>query len=157
MKKTGKFQLFSNVWRVAGLLLVLVLFTSHFSLNIAARFVSKGAGGNGGEVAKFSFVITSDLTAPAVDLAVENIKPGDRFAYGVEIKNQSEVAVRCTVQAKNISGNLPLVLNTVSKDLRVNQTQTLTFFVEWPESENSSDFMGLVDWLEFSVKVEQMD
>ena len=157
MKKTGDKRKFSSIWQAVGLLLVFVLLSSHFSFDYMAKFVSKEVGESQAKVAKFSFIIDSDLTSPTGTLAVENMKPGDEFAYGVEIENQSEVAVRCTVQARNISGNLPLILNPVFKDLKANQVADFTYIVAWNESENSPQYMGQVDWIEFTVQVEQID
>ena len=114
MKKTGKFQLFSNVWRVAGLLLVLVLFTSHFSLNIAARFVNKGSGENGATVGRFN-------------VSANCVYDETNQTYLITITNHSEVTVSYGLANSSLSNGVTLIDGAGVLAPGETRTHTLSF------------------------------
>jgi hypothetical protein len=150
-------KLKENVWRIAFLVVALCLLTSHVSFQYAARYVAGDTASDGERVAKFEFLLTSDLTADTQLLVVEDMKPGDEQSYKVVLQNAGEVALLCKVVPKNLTGNLPLKMETVSASVNVGGSVEVTFKIEWPSTENSPEFMGQVDVVELTVSVEQID
>lgn len=146
-----------NVWRIALVLFGLIFITSYFSFQYAARYVSDDLADDGARVARFDYVLTSDFSPSVEILTIEKMKPGDRQLYTISVQNAGEVALVCYVSGKNVTGNLPLQMQTVSKTIGVGGSLELTFAIEWPQTENSPSFMGKADLVEMTVRVEQVD
>ena len=150
-------KLKQNVWRIVFVAFALSLLTSHFSFQYAARYVSRDSASDGARVAKFEFLLVSDLTTSTELLVVENIKPGDVQSYQVVLQNASEVALLCKVTPKKLTDNLPLKMDSISVEVEIGDRVEVTFNIEWPSTENSPEFMGQVDVVELTVSVEQID
>lgn len=151
-------KLKQNVWRIVCVLLWLAFLTSFFSFQYAARYTTKEQGEDSARVAKFDFVLTSATLQPSVELlTVDNMQPGSVQSYTVAVQNKSEVALVCTVSAKNVTGNLPLKMDAVFMAIAIGGSAELTFQIEWPSTDNSPSLMGRIDVVELTVHVEQVD
>ena len=148
------------VWRIVFVLFSLVFVTSHFSVRYAARFTTQGSGGDSARVASFSFTVNSPLVSYSGTLAMPNMKPGDKQTYSVYIANNSEVVLTCVISVTNVTNNLPFLQWGIEESdvtIPINGSKYFTFYVEWPKTADSPEYMGLTDILQLTVSVEQVD
>lgn len=95
---------------VAAVLLCLTMITTHMMFGLYARYVVKSEGGDVGRVAAFDVAVepVGEMTQ-----GFENLNGKQTAAYRIILKNQSEVAVACTV---NVSLDEDLVGAIVTVD-----------------------------------------
>jgi hypothetical protein len=79
--------------------------------------------------------------------------------------------VEFVVSGRELLGDLPLVIRSgetsvelvaQAKDcaslmLSPKQSGVLTFYVEWPETQNDVSFVGMISQIEITVRAEQKD
>lgn len=172
------------VFRVAALLVCLVLITTYLLSGAYSKFFSGASGGDSARVARFSpkftsakvldFEKTPGYTAK-IDFSVQNFTG----------ENPSEVAMKYKIVLKT-TGNIPLKFilldkseNTTIETWDCNGTSgeqkyyytndTLVFGVgtkasidyklkiEWPSDRNNAQFSGMTDAVYLSVEFEQID
>lgn len=173
------------VFRVAALLVCLVLITTYMLSGAYSKFFSGASGGDGARVARFSPKFTSDKI-----ITVNNQIPGynDKISFTVQNTSDdkvSEVAMKYKIVLKT-TGNIPLKFilldkseNTTFETWDCNGTSgeqkyyytndTLVFGVgtkasidyklkiEWPSDRNNAQFSGMTDAVYLSVEFEQID
>ena len=139
------------------LFLVLALILSSYVLGTTfyARYVTTASGGDGARVARFSF--DEDLSDQALDLSLL-LSPGEHEDYSITIENDGEVTLQCTVKIVNLTNNLPIDDQVItSEEIAMGETSTFDWRIEWPEGDNSVEFMGKLDVIRIIVTVEQVD
>lgn len=173
------------VFRIAALLVCLVLITTYLLSGAYSKFYNTASGGDNARVARFSPEFTSTV------INVENRLPG----YSAEIpftvqntsdENPSEVAMKYKILLKT-TGNIPLKFTLLDKDenqlnsatwdwegisgaktyeytndslvfgVGRKETQNYKLKIEWPSGENDAKFSGMTDAVYLEVEFEQID
>ena len=162
---------------LAGLLLLcLTLISAHMSSGLYARYITFVDSSDSARVARFSIsqslnITKNDNTDATTFIIGDDLYPGKRTTYTYSVTNNSEVAVEFVVSGRELLGELPLViksgetsveLESQTKDcaslmLAPRQSGVLTFYVEWPETENAIRFAGMISQIEIAVRAEQKD
>ena len=158
---------------MACVLFCLTLLTTHFTGGLYARYVATDSAADAARVAKFNVgheLKNGDGTLVA-DLTMQ-IVPGV-YEYSLDIINNSEVDVNCTISVENTTDNLPLVfavykkdgtepvsatdMFAVSADVEANSGKnTYIVAVTFPQ-ENSEDYINKLDVVQLSIFTEQKD
>lgn len=90
MKNKGRFSSGQIMIFIAGALFCLILLSTALMGGLYAKYLSRGNGSDDARVAKFDVTTTiSDVNATLANYTT------DTNTYTLEIKNKSEVAVRC--------------------------------------------------------------
>lgn len=161
---------------LALVLLCLTMVSMHLTGGLFARYSATAESSDSARVAKFE--VGNELKQGGQTLTknlVVEASPGESVEYAAVITNSSEVTVRCTVGATNITGNIPFAfvtdqsvvtlapgestrpLDAPADDLR---KKSPTLNISWNSSGGTGDpqdYMGMVDVVEISLKVEQVD
>jgi len=123
---------------IAMVLLVLVMASSYMTTGLYARYVSSASGSDSARVARFDIQDTGTLYtetfAVELDPSTAALNPA-----ALEIKNSSEVAVRC-VFTYETTGNLPLDIYWMNGSTRVEE------FVFGPNTAAAQRFDLCVVW-----------
>lgn len=173
------------VFRVAALLVCLVLITTYLLSGAYSKFFSGASGGDNARVARFSPAFNS------AEINVENRLPGYSAEIPFTVQNSSddkvpEVAMKYKIVLKT-TGNIPLKFTLLDKDgNQLNSdswdcngtsgeqkyyytNDTLVFGVgtkasidyklkiEWPIEIKGAQFSGMTDAVYLSVEFEQID
>lgn len=170
------------VFRIAALLVCLVLITTYLLSGAYSKFYNTASGGDNARVARFSPEFTSTV------INVENRLPG----YSAEIpftvqntsdENPSEVAMKYKIVLKT-TGNIPLTFTLKNSEgtalqtrncdgksgecvyeydpLRVfsvgtNEEDNYSLKIEWENTKKDAKFSGMTDAVYLSVGFEQID
>ncbi len=136
------------------------------------RYFTRADGGDGGRVA--GFYVSSALKEDDGEIQSFSVllKPSESSQYTVLVTNDSEVAVRCTLEAINQTNNLPLsfTLEKAGGGLTqtdaplveeygagTNATYTYQLTVTWSAAQDAFTYQGMVDHVVVRVRCEQMD
>ena len=166
----------SIVMTAAGILLCLTLISSYLSAGMYARFVSSDTATDSARVAAFRITEDGRLsTAFSVSLV-----PGVPCIVPVQVKNDSEVAVKYSIAIKNETENLPLsftfkvggvTTSLIEEDGSFVNTDNLapssdidyTLEIHWEPTANpdvndeNCERIGYVDMITVSLTAEQVD
>lgn len=138
---------------IAEILLMLVILSVNSMSNLYARYITGDSSTDSARVAKFD---VSDSFFAEQDLPL-SIKPGETKELIIEVNNNSEVAVLVTVDIINVTGNLPLIFSSTTKEIAPKTTDTVTFTVSWNSGESSPEFAEMVDVIKLSLTAKQID
>lgn len=147
----------------ACILLCLTIFSVHLTSGLYARYTTTGTGQDEARVAKFD--ISEDFAGFSETLIL-GVSPGTTTKE-INIKNSSEVAVRCTLEVENTTLNIPFLFSvgsseptaggcSVSHELAPNEEVTLSLNAHWAQ-DGALQYMGMVDLVKLSLSVEQID
>lgn len=144
------------VFHVSMVLLLLLLLSVHMTGGLLARFTSSYEGSGSARVARFSF--TDHMTAQA-QIVPASLAPGESKTTRIEIQNDGEVTLQCTVKIDNLTGNLPIADQLLPPIvLASGESGALDVTIDWPSEENSAEkYMGKMDAIRITVTVEQLD
>ena len=143
------------VFRIALVLLCVMLFSFYLIGGLYARYTASASGGDSARVARFEF--SDDLTDQFITLPI-SLSPGEHYDTSVQIQNSGEVAIHCVVTVENLTGNLPIESKTYTSTTIVEgEETTLNVVIEWPAEQNSIEYMGKSDIFRIRVTVEQVD
>lgn len=157
---------------LAAVLLCLVLFTTHMTSGLYARYTSTASGSDGARVAKFE--ITDDLSSFTTALSFETSPSEDKEKpcqkVSIEVSNGSEVAVAYTVTIANTTQNVPykFAINgaapptlhsaTGTAVLAPEANTTVTIDIYWDDTAGTAvTCMGMVDKITIDVEAAQID
>lgn len=142
----------------AGLvLLCAALITSHFTSGLYARYTTSASVGDSAVVAAFeigenlsstSALIEVSAKPPATDGETSTVQT-------VQITNSSHTNVTYTVTAENLTGNLPILINSLTGTLAPNARVENTIAIEWTDALKDSKYAGMIDLVRLTVSVEQ--
>ena len=171
---------------LACVLFCLTLVTTHMTGGLYARYVAADSAADIARVAKFNVgheIKKGDGTL-VTDLSLQLV-PGVH-QYGIDIINNSEVDVNCTIAVTNTTDNLPLHFNVYTAEeynsMQVNSTTNSNILaqsvavnfaktysidansgktsyiltVTFPQ-ENSADYINMLDIVQLSILTEQKD
>ena len=138
---------------LALVLLTLVLLSANLTGGLYARYTSQNFGEDSATVAIFQ---TGIVPVHTEGLTV-SLSPGESQVYAFTLTNQSEVPVRYTVVAENLSGNLPLVFSESTGTIGFEGSTVASLTVAWNSLDASPDFSEKVDVISVRVIVEQID
>lgn len=149
----GKAKL--NIPMCAALvLLMLTMISIHMTSGLYARYVSSASGEDSARVAKFD-VSVSDAYGQTVSVPIQ---PGEEAEKYFTVTNKSEVAVSLKFAVTSKYSNLPLqFLHEVSAAVAPGETKNVPLLITWPAAESDDKYIGMVDLLEISVQVVQVD
>lgn len=158
MKENRKPHVF--MLHAAAVLLILVLLSTCMVAGRYARYTTVASDEDSARVAKFSVTETGVFREKVkVDMI-----PGQTVQLEIHIKNDSEVAVEYTVTAKNEYENLPLEFSLIDNGQAVTaavlapeKEKNLLYQISWPASENSDQYIGMVDLIHLTIQVSQID
>ncbi len=173
----SKFNRKTPICFFAGLLILcLTLVSTYMVSGIYARYTTSADSSDNARVAEFSVsqslkITKSDNTVAETFIIGDDLYPGKRMTYTYSVTNNSEVTVEFVVSGRELLGELPLVIKSgetsvelvsqekdcASLTLLPGQSGVLTFYVEWPETENNISFVGMVSQIEITVRAEQKD
>ena len=171
-KKSRKPVYYNIPMTMACVLFCLTLFTTHFTGGLYARYTATDTADDAARVAKFSVKhLLKENAEERTQLNVVMV-PG-QYKYTVDVTNNSEVDVNCTITLENTTDNLPLQLKVYkegasdveidaatavySGNLDANSgTTTYVLCVTFPQ-ENANSYINMLDVVEFSVLTEQID
>lgn len=162
----------SNIFRIAAILLILVLFSTCIVTGRLARYVSSTQGMDSARVARF------ELTQSGVqeDVFYTHIQPGQVTLHTITVQNKSEVAMRYRVQMVNVTQNLPGLCfqlarwengedstelfeeatNTFSEELAPGSSEvTIVIRTVWDNTDPAN--IEKVDYVKMIVTAEQID
>ena len=172
-----------TVFRVAALLVCLVLITTYLLSGAYSKFYTSAYGGDSARVARFSPEFSSDKT-----IIVNNQIPGynDQIPFTVQNTSDdklSEVAMKYKIVLKT-TGNIPLtftLLNDAGNELKTwdcdgksgekkyeydpsrvfgvgtNEKDNYSLKIEWENTKNDARFSGMTDAVYLSAEFEQID
>ncbi len=162
----------SNIFlQLAGVLLLLILFTACMMSGLYARYTTTAQGSDSARVAKFDTEAIMK-NASNTDIAQFDISlaPGNPDnTYYVVVTNNSEVSVNCSVSAVNETGNLPLTFvltqennaiaysGSVNGSIAPGDTLTYTVKIGWQANETGYLYAGQLDSIAISVQCEQIN
>lgn len=137
----------------ALVLLLLTMISIHMTSGLYARYTTTVEASDSARVAKFD-VFVSD-TEQLVPILME---PGEEVEKFFAVENKSEVAVKLIFSVSSAYSNLPLeCLHLVSTVIAPGETKNVPLVIVWPETDRDDKYIGMVDLLEISVRVEQVD
>lgn len=146
--------------RTAAVLLILVMLTTSMVAGRYARYVTTATGSDSARVAKFS-VSESGSFFTTISLKVS---PGENATAEVVVKNDSEVAVEYRIETKNHYNNLPLEFSLRDGETRETaltldpgEEKKLKLAIIWDESETDDKYIGMVDLVDVTIYVTQID
>lgn len=143
------------VFRIALLAVCALLLSSRLVGGLYARYAAQIEASDSGRVAKFAF--TDSLTDQFMNVPV-SLAPGEWEDVTVTFENRSDVTIRYVIRMENLTGNLPLVSQSVISDpVAPGGSGSVNLRIEWPATENSPDQIGLMDELRIVVSAEQVD
>ena len=148
---------------IAGILLCLTLFSSHLCSGLYAKYVSSDSGEDTARVAAFD--VSENGACFSESFLVETV-PGISERI-ITVENNSEVAVTVTVTIENITKNIPYTFAIDSDDfaedkcvvtcsMEPNSTRDIQVAANWSE-EGALAYMGMVDYIELTIRAEQID
>ena len=142
----------------AGLVLICaVLITSHFTSGLYARYTTSASVGDSAVVAAFE--IGDDLSSSSALIEVTAKPPAAEGETSrvqtVQISNSSDATVTYTVTAENLTGNLPIEIDSFTGTLAPNGTVTQEITIEWTNALKDPQYAGMVDLVRLTVSVEQ--
>lgn len=123
---------------LAMIALVLVMATSYMTSGLYARYVSSASGSDSARVARFDIQETGTLYTETFAVELDP-STGALNPAALEIKNSSEVAVRC-VFTYETTGNLPLDIYWKNGTTKVEE------FVFGPNTTTAQRFDLCVEW-----------
>lgn len=171
MSKRGRYH--NWIMRAAGILLCLVLASTHLVCGLFARYTTSASGSDSARVAKFQ--VTEAAVADATDLTQvisAELIPGVPFVAKTEVSNDSEVAICYEIKAKNLTGNLPLTFqvdgvaaeeedgaSVFADTMGPSTKKTYSLKILWtPEvGDNVMQDMGKVDQITVTLSATQVD
>lgn len=137
----------------ALVLLFLTMISIHMTSGLYARYTTTAEASDSARVAKFD-VSVSD-TRQLVPILIQ---PGEEVQKFFTVENKSEVAVNLNFTVSSAYSNLPLeCLHLVSAVIAPGETKDVPLVITWPAAESDDKYIGMVDLLEISVRVEQVD
>ena len=88
-----------------------------------------------------------------------SLAPGESKTTRIEIQNDGEVTLQCTVKIDNLTDNLPIADQLLPPIvLASGESGALDVMIDWPSEENSAEkYMGKMDAIRITVTVEQLD
>lgn len=145
-------------------LLFLVMLSSTLAGNLLAKFTTGATKEETAQVAKFKITETGVME---INVETEKIKPGSIINQPITVQNESEVAVNYTLTAST-TGNLPLILKmdgqegnplVFSQNLTPNDSSAreYTLQIVWPEDENDTKYIKMIDVVKLSLSVVQVN
>ena len=142
----------------AGLaLLCAALITSHFTSGLYARYTASASVGDSAVVAAFE--IGEDLSSSSAMIEVTAKPPAavgeTSTVQAVQISNSSDATVIYTVTSENLTGNLPIEIESFTGTLAPDGTVTQEIAIEWTDVLNDPQYAGMVDLIRLTVSVEQ--
>ncbi len=119
-----------SAWRLAGLLLVLVLVTSCFVGGTFAKYVTGGTGTDTARVAKFGVTVTANGSTFAADYATDDTSVASTISKSVVSSDNSKLV------APGTSGNMTSVTLAGTPEVAVNVKYEATFTLndEWKDA-----------------------
>lgn len=174
------------VFRIAALIVCLVLITTYMLSGAYSKFFSGASGSDSARVAHFSPKFTSTDV-----FDVKNAEPGYLDEIYFTVQNYSgeempEVAMRYKILLKT-TGNMPLTFTLLDKDenqlnsdtwdcngisgeksyeytsdslvfgVGIKETAQYKLKIEWPSGRNNAKFSGMTDAVYLAVEFEQID
>ncbi len=143
------------VFKIGVGILFALLLTVYCSNGLYARYSTTLVNSNSARVAVFSFDDNLDAQSKILPAA---LSPGESESASITIKNNGEVALAYSIKIENLTNNLPIADQIITSDAIAPGTETtFNWALEWPEEENSIDYMGKMDVFKVTVIVEQVD
>ena len=137
-----------------GVLFALLL-SVYFSNGLYARYSTAVVNSDSARVAVFSFDDNLDAQSQLLPTA---LSPGESVSAAITIKNDGEVALMYSIKIENLTNNLPIADQIIKSDAIAPGTEsTFNWTLEWPEEENSINYMGKMDVFKVTVIVEQVN
>ncbi len=164
----------------AAVLLCLTLFTTHLVGGLYARYTTSAESSDGARVARYAFDVKGGTTEQEFTINLAGIKkPGDPASVTFTVTNANEngvceVAQQYTVYVTEL-GSLPLtysigntnakamvagsekVLLTGNLAAGVEDSETITLNISWPDDETNPNYAGGVASLHIRIVAEQID
>ena len=145
----------SILMRTVAVLLMLVFLSTAMVTGRYARYISSASGEDSARVAKFDVTVIEGSQTQSVTIPIQ---PGDYVDKYYEVTNNSEVTVALNYTVTNKYSNLPLsILTNLSGEIGPGETKEIPLNVTWPAEENDDKYIGMVDLLEITVQVVQVD
>ncbi len=146
---------------IAAVLLCLTLVSMHLTSGLFARYSASAEGHDSARVAKFDVNTGNEVIT---DTFLFDVAPNEEVIYtSPSIHNKTEVSIKCTATAVNKTGNIPSLVFTPGEPVTIapNENGTCSMKVIWgvenDDLESASDYAGMVDLIEVTIRVEQVD
>lgn len=149
---------------VACVLLCLTMLSLHLTAGLYARYTTSGQAEDAARVAAFKVTESDSILEETINF----VASPSQNNYTVTVENQGETAIRYTITAENLYGNLPLQFSfdggstyttgsaSLSLDMAADSSATLTLSVLW-EQEGATAYIGMTDMIRISVEAVQID
>ena len=173
------------VWffRIAALLVCLVLITTYLLSGAYSKFYTSASGGDSARVAHFSPKFTSTKVlhfektpgyTTEIDFTVQNYSgeeiPEVAMKYKIVLKTTGNIPLTFTLknsegtalQTRNCDGKSGEQIYEYTSDSLVfgvgtKETVQYKFKIEWPEAQNNAQFSGMTDAVYLEAVFEQID
>ena len=146
---------------VAFVMLCLTLVTTYMTAGLLAKYTTGDNASDSARVAKFivSSAPNKSFETIGSTFVLGDFAPTDEFVAmkTFVIENDSEVSVKCEIDVKNVTMNIPLVFD-YTKDVIIapGGTKEIDLLVKWPV-DGALAYIGMVDLFEVNVIVHQID
>lgn len=162
------------VFYVGILLACLTLVSIHMTSGLYARYTTSASGQDSARVARFAVtetlqVIKADGTTGDTFVVGDVLRPGASTTYTFTVQNNSEVAVSLTVQNTEYPiGNegeisntrydeLPIQVSGGAVVLQPGETRDVVFTLTWDPAKIDPSYGYMIDMVELTVIVQQVD
>ena len=172
MKKSNKKT--PIVFYVGILLACLTLVSIHMTSGLYARYTTSASGQDSARVARFEVtetlkVIKADGTTENTFVVGDVLRPGVSTTYTFTVRNNSEVAVSLTVQNTKYSigdegevsdtryDELPILVSSEAVVVPPGVTRNVVFKLTWDPAKTDPSYGYMIDMVELTVIVQQVD
>ena len=171
MKQSNKKPL---VFYVGLVILGMVMITTHFTSGLYARFISTSSISDSAVIAKFCIGEDLSSSEALVDVvATPPVTEGEKQQVQViQITNTGDTTVTYTLQAQNLTNNLPIrilfgsaseaattLTGTLAPNETINQNLQIewgdTSAIQWTQNPLDPQFAGRVDLIRLTVSIQQ--
>lgn len=171
--------------KLAVVLLIMVMYTTHLCSNLYARYITRSSGSDEARAAMgvYEFSLLDSENSPMQAIELENIKPGGTYEYTIQLNNHkdgkvAEVSMEYYIEVET-TGNLPLNYTlknaesnqTISKitsgntyrwngeNMQASQSSTHGYklIVSWGEEHNDVAYASEIDMVILEIDVKQID
>ena len=147
---------------VATYLVYLLIATFLFTGVSFSKYATTASGSDEARVAAFDFEFVLTGSGNQSEVVAVDTYPGFNGTYTIKVTDKSEVAMKYTVTAENLTGNTPIAValehnSTAYGGEYLTESGDLTLKLEWDSKDNAAAYAGEVDAIRITVTAEQID
>lgn len=147
---------------VATYLVYLLIATFLFTGVSFSKYATTASGSDEARVAAFDFEFVLTGSGNQSEVVAVDTYPGMDKTYTVKVTDKSEVAMKYTVTAENLTENTPLKVTLNNNGVSyggeyLTGSDELSLNLKWESRDNAAGYAGEVDAIRITVTAEQID